>query len=57
VAQDRPLVERYLRQPDGTWLLSEFSGLGSTLTLAGVEARFVLADLYVGITLSATPGH
>jgi hypothetical protein len=26
-------------------------------TTAGVEARFVLADLYVGITLSATPGH
>jgi len=25
-AQDRPLVERHVRQPDGSWLMTEFAG-------------------------------
>jgi len=57
VSQDRPLVERYLRQSDGTWVLTAVSGLEGTLSLASVEARLALADLYAGVELTESPGH
>ena len=31
IAQDRPLVERYVRQPDSTWLLTAFDDLSAFL--------------------------
>jgi Uma2 family endonuclease len=49
VAQDQPLVERYVRQPDGSWLLTVFEGLDQTFAFASVPARIRLADIYGGI--------
>jgi Uma2 family endonuclease len=57
VAQDRPLVERYLRQPNGDWVLTEFSGLAAIATLATIAVRLPLAEIYAGIELTETPGH
>ena len=46
VAQDEPLVERFVRLPDGQWARTEFAGLDATLTLATVPAAVPLADVY-----------
>lgn len=49
VAQDRPLVERYVRQPDDSWVLTVFDKLSQTFAFASVPARIPLADVYGGI--------
>jgi Uma2 family endonuclease len=45
VAQDRPYVERYVRQ-DAGWLLTEVTGLDATLTLDAIGCTLPLRDLY-----------
>jgi Uma2 family endonuclease len=49
VSQDQPLVERYVRQPDRSWLLTVFEGLSQTFAFTSVPARIALADIYRGI--------
>jgi Uma2 family endonuclease len=46
VAQDRPHVERHVRQPSGEWLLTEIDGLEATVALHSVEAELPLAEIY-----------
>lgn len=55
VAQDEPLAERYVRQPDGGWLLTTATGLDAELVLASVPARVRLADLYAGVKFPEHP--
>lgn len=50
VAQDQPRIEHFSRQPDGTWLSSEVSGLTETLALPSIDCRIALADVYSRIT-------
>ncbi|MCI0642593.1 MAG: Uma2 family endonuclease [Gemmataceae bacterium] len=57
VAQDRPLVERYVRQKDNDWLLTEFKELSSTFEFASVPVRIHLAEIYRGVTFPETPGR
>jgi Uma2 family endonuclease len=45
VAQDAPRIERYLRQGD-VWVLSDVSGLDSTLALESIRCTVSLADIY-----------
>ncbi len=46
IAQERRLVEHYIRQPDGRWLLSEASDLQDVVELPTIECRLALADVY-----------
>lgn len=46
VAQDQPRIDRYVRQPDNTWLLTVCEGLKSELPLASVPCRLALAEVY-----------
>jgi Uma2 family endonuclease len=46
VAQDRPFVERYVRQADNTWVLKDFAGLEATFEFASAPARVPLAEIY-----------
>ncbi len=55
IAQDEPLVERYVRQPDDSWLLTEFRGIDQTLTLASVPVKLTLAAIYRGVTFAEKP--
>ena len=57
VAQDRPLIERFLRQPDGTWVLSACSALTETMELASISAILSLANIYQGVELVENPGR
>jgi len=51
VAQDRVCVEQFVRQPDGTWLLTPLETLESRLNLQSVPAAVELKDIYDGLPL------
>ena len=46
VHQDRRHVEHYSRQDDGSWLLREHSGPGSSVAVPGLGVQISLSDLY-----------
>jgi len=46
VHQDRRHVEHYSKQDDGSWLLREHSGAGSSVAIARLGVDLSLADLY-----------
>lgn len=50
VSQDRPVIERYVRQADGDWLLTEFSGLDRVFEFASVPAKVPLSEIYRDVT-------
>jgi Uma2 family endonuclease len=55
VAQEEPVVERFVRQADGTWNLTTVEGLDAVLAFATVPARVRLADVYAGVTFPDAP--
>lgn len=57
IAQDRPLVERYVRQTDNSWLLTTFNGLTATFGFGSIPASIGLADIYRGVELPETPNR
>ena len=46
VSQDKPLVEQYVRNGDGSWKFTEAVGLESSLTLPSVGCTLNLAAVY-----------
>lgn len=48
-AQDRPHLELSTRQPDGSWRLTEASGLDAEIALASVGCTLRLADVYENV--------
>jgi Uma2 family endonuclease len=46
IAQERPHVIQYVRQPGSKWLRSEINGLEATLTLESLELTLSLRDIY-----------
>jgi Uma2 family endonuclease len=54
VAQDRPLVERYVRQADDTWVLTASSALTETLDFASLTAPIRLAEMYRSVQFPET---
>ena len=55
IAQDRCRVERFTRQPDGQWLLSEARDLGEAIALPSVGSQLTLAEVYERVKLPAGP--
>lgn len=52
VTQDAPLIEHYVRQPDGTWRWSAVEGLDETITLPTIGCILLLADVYEQVEFS-----
>lgn len=50
VAQDEPHVERFVRQDDGSWLLTEFKGLEAVVELTTLNCALPLAEIYEDVT-------
>ncbi|NJL28141.1 MAG: Uma2 family endonuclease [Thermoanaerobaculia bacterium] len=46
IASDEIRVERFVRQPSGEWLLTEFTDLDATVDLPGLEAQLPLTAIY-----------
>ena len=55
VAQDEAVVERYVRQPNGDWLLTTVTGLDKEMALTSVPVQIPLADVYAGVEFPETP--
>ena len=49
VSQNEPLCERFVRQTDGTWVLTIITGLAGELAFTTVPVRVPLADIYNGV--------
>ena len=54
VAQDRPHVEHYTRQTDGSWVLHETNQMEDTIHLKSVPCSLPLADIYDKIEFSGS---
>jgi Uma2 family endonuclease len=52
ISQDQPLVERYVRQADQSWLLTVFQGMTETFALTSIPLSVPLQDIYRGVKLS-----
>lgn len=50
IAQDKPSIEHYAKQNDGSWIKNEIEGLESRFFLPTIEAEIPLAELYENIT-------
>ena len=48
VSQDRPIVEQYTRQADGTWVLHELR-IADTLVIASLDCRVPVAEVYLKV--------
>jgi len=46
IAQTKPHIEHYVRQPDNRWLLSEADSLSDTVHLPSIDCRLALAEVY-----------
>ena len=57
VAQDEPLVERHVRQPNGDWLMTEFRGLAQTLAFTSIPVKVALTDIYRGVEFPENAGR
>ncbi|HWE03849.1 MAG TPA: Uma2 family endonuclease [Tepidisphaeraceae bacterium] len=57
IAQDSPLLERYVRQPDGMWMLAIFNELTATFELASVPVRIPLTEIYRGVKFPVDAGR
>src|SRR5947209_19983384 len=53
VAQDRPVVEQYVRQSDGKWTYTAAVGLESSLALPSVECTLNLSAVYDKVDLNS----
>lgn len=54
-AQDRPVIETYFRQADGTWLFSPYSRIESAVKLRSLDVELRLADLYFDVAFPNAP--
>ncbi len=53
VAQDRPHVTQYVRQPDGRWLRSDIIGVDSAVRLESLDVTFPLSEIYWQVNFPA----
>lgn len=52
IAQDKARVERFVRQPDGDWLLSEANDLQETISLTSIDCTLALSEIYDKVEFS-----
>lgn len=52
VSQNEARVEKYLRQGDGFWVLSEAVGLESAIELESIECRLDLKEIFEKVIIS-----
>lgn len=57
VAQDRPLVEGFVRQPDGTWVLTAVSDPKGAFAFGSIPVRVSMADIYARVQFDEAPDH
>jgi len=53
IAQDAPHIERWTRQPEDHWLLTEFSDLSQSVQLTSVDCDLSLTEVYDKVVWAA----
>lgn len=51
VAQDKPVVERFVKQADGHWHSTKVEGLAQSIELVTINCRLELKDIYAKVGL------
>jgi Uma2 family endonuclease len=51
VAQDKPHVEHFMRQPDNRWILTETNKLGDSIELSHIGCTLALTEIYGKVDL------
>ncbi len=46
VSQNAPIVEHYIKQESGDWLLKEYHGVDKNFTIESIKVNLTLADIY-----------
>ncbi len=54
IAQDRPQVERFTRQPNGDWLFNEQKELSAEFELKSLGISVAMSELYRGVKFEPT---
>jgi Uma2 family endonuclease len=54
ISQDRPRLEHYRRQPDGQWLMQDYTGLEAVVVIESIGCTLKLADVYDRVNFPAT---
>jgi Uma2 family endonuclease len=54
IAQNRPVIERFVRAPDGKFTLDEVEGLAGSIQLNIASVRLSLAEIYLDILSADT---
>ncbi len=54
ISQDKPLVEQYVRQDDGSWKFTAAEGLEASLWLPSLGCTLSLAEVYDRVTFEET---
>jgi hypothetical protein len=57
VAQDEPLVERFVRQADESWALIATTGLDGTFAFHSIPVTLPMAAIYDGVTFPDGAGR
>jgi Uma2 family endonuclease len=57
VAQDRPRIEVFTRQPDDTWRHEVAKGLEAVLALPAIGCELKLADIYARVEFPPAPAE
>ncbi|HTA30364.1 MAG TPA: Uma2 family endonuclease [Candidatus Cybelea sp.] len=55
VSQHRPLVEQFIRQDSGEWLLREVSGFESKLTISSIVITIEMSKIYANVRFVPAP--
>jgi Uma2 family endonuclease len=55
VAQDQPMVERFVLQEDGSWKLTVLKGMEAVLQLQSVDASLTFAEIYEDVSFKRDP--
>jgi Uma2 family endonuclease len=55
IAQHRPHVESYRRQPDQRWVFAESDGLDDSLPLDAIDCKLALAEIYDKVEFPGAP--
>jgi Uma2 family endonuclease len=49
VAQDEPVVERFVKQAGGSWIYTKFEGLDEKVALSSIDCQLSLRDIYAKV--------
>jgi len=53
ISQESPCVERFLRQPNNEWVLTDAEGLEASVELSSIDCVLALADVYRKVSFDA----